>query len=81
MEETITYHTCSKCGEEKPLTSEYFAWRTDTNNFRKSCRECKNKTQRETYKKNPEKFNKYGREYYKKRKEEDPNYLTDTRKN
>ena len=47
MEQTITYHTCSKCGEEKPLTSEYFYKRNTKFGWRRQCRSCINLHHRE----------------------------------
>ena len=72
MEQEITYHTCSKCGEEKPLTEEYFTKRKDTNfGWRRECKKCRNK--RDTIKRNkPENKKKHlkrSRDYYWNNKE------------
>jgi hypothetical protein len=37
----VTKKTCSKCGEEKPLTIEFFKFRTDTNKYRNDCKLCR----------------------------------------
>jgi len=31
---------CEKCGEDKPLTNEFFAYRSDTEKYRSTCRIC-----------------------------------------
>jgi hypothetical protein len=59
MEQTITYHTCTKCGEEKRLTSEFFRKQNSSRGFRSDCLEC---------------LRKYARETQRRKREEDPNY-------
>ena len=80
MEQEIKHQTCSTCGEEKPLTKEHFAWRTDRNSFRKQCKECRNRRNRKNRAENREKYNKMCRDYYHKKKEENPNYRSEGRK-
>jgi len=84
MEETITYHTCSKCGEEKPLTSEYFySEKRKKNGFRSHCKICsisytKNRTeyQKKYRDKNADKLKLYHFNYHKNRLENDILYST-----
>ena len=59
MEETITYHTCIKCGEEKPLTSEYFCIRNTKFGFNKQCKSCQYKKSNEWVRNNIEKREKH----------------------
>jgi len=44
---------CSKCGEEKPMTTEYFLLRKDTRNFRNDCRLCRIEYHNSYYKNQP----------------------------
>jgi len=79
MEETITYHTCSKCGEKKPLTSEYFySDKRNKNGFRSHCKICcisygKNRTeyQKQYRDKNRDKLKEHHYNYHKNRLEND----------
>jgi len=65
MEETITYHTCSKCGEEKPLTIEYFYKRKDSpTGYRHDCKDCRKKQSLKNYYENPEKKREDSNNYY-----------------
>ena len=75
MEETITYHTCSKCGEEKPLTSEYFYKRNTKFGWNKECKICKSNKNKIYREKNPEYYKKYGKEYREKNKNEIRKYI------
>jgi len=62
MEEVKT-KVCTKCGEEKLLTTEYYEKRKDSKDgFRNQCRICR-KTLTKEYRK------KYNKEYWKKNKE------------
>lgn len=46
----MQYKTCTKCGEEKPLTSEYFyKAKSNTDGFHGSCKECMKKEGRERW--------------------------------
>ena len=57
---------CTKCGEWKPATAEYFNKdKTKKDGFIGSCKDCR----RECREKNKEKISKYWREYYEKNKE------------
>ena len=40
MIEDITYKVCSKCGEEKPMTTEYYTFRKESGKFRNECKDC-----------------------------------------
>ena len=42
---------CNKCNIEKPLNTQYFAFRNDSNKFRLTCKECVNK-RGQTYRNN-----------------------------
>ena len=55
---------CGKCGEEKPLTKEYFFLRDKKNNiFHKQCKVCMQKKQTEYYNKNKELYREYNKRY------------------
>ena len=74
MEQEITYKKCSKCGEKKPLTEEYFTKRKDTNfGWRRQCIICWKKQNRKSQKNwrvdNKETTNKIGKKSYYKRRE------------
>jgi len=57
---------CTKCGEIKPATAEYFNRdRTKKDGIRTQCRECR----REYYQKNKDRRLEYWREYYQKNKD------------
>ena len=46
----MQYKTCTKCGEEKTLTSEYFyKAKSNTDGFHGSCKECMKKAARERW--------------------------------
>lgn len=65
MENEITYHTCSKCGEEKPLTKKYFYKRKDSpTGYRYDCKECRKNQSSKNYYENPEKKIEYSNNYY-----------------
>ena len=59
---------CSKCGNEKEL-SEY-CFRKDTKNYRKDCKECRNKLRKTYYIENIEKQKEYHKEYRETHREE-----------
>lgn len=47
---SIPLKKCTTCGEEKPLTSEYFRWRTDWKpGWRLNCRACVGRRERERH--------------------------------
>lgn len=55
---------CTKCGEIKLLTNEFFQWRTDRDSWRTTCKSCI-KTQKQAYNKsNIEKQQKDKKRYY-----------------
>jgi len=69
-------HQCTKCGEIKPLTTEYFYQRKDTVfGYRKSCKVCDN-IQRNKYKRTPSN-NEYTRQWIKDNK----NHVNEYRRN
>ena len=51
---TIRTKICSgECGQEKPMTTEYFRFRNDTQNYNAQCKVCvskKDKAYKETHK-------------------------------
>lgn len=55
---------CSKCGETKPATSEYFAPIKKYNSLDSRCRECKYKIHRQWILDHPNKQMEYGRRAY-----------------
>ena len=56
---------CRVCGEEKPLTSEYFYSRKDNKDgFRNDCKECNKSITKKYYQNNTEKISKRHKEYY-----------------
>lgn len=59
---------CSRCGIEKNVNS--FEYRSDCNNYRNTCKECRNEQRREKYYLNHEEILSKKRERYK----EDPKY-------
>jgi len=71
MEETITYHTCTKCGEEKPITEEYFYTdKRNKNGFRSHCKICHKQEKKEHYKNNREFIKQKSSKYYHTNKDE-----------
>lgn len=79
--EEIIYKKCSKCGEEKPITNEYFSKsKKSRDGFKCNCKKCDkkyreiNKEQIKEYNKkynksNPEYYIQYRAKNYEKRKE------------
>ena len=67
---------CSKCGELKPCTSEYFhkhkggKW-----GYRANCKECKNKTNKQYYNENKEYLNEKHKQYNIEHKEKREEYM------
>lgn len=68
---------CEKCGEEKPLTNEFFAYRPDTEKYRNACRICIMKRNRE----NNEKLKLSNPELYEDRKKKSKITQKEWRKN
>jgi hypothetical protein len=67
MEQEITYKKCSKCGEEKPLTSEYFY--KQKNSLTSRCKLCINEDRKKSYKNKKLETRKKQKEYYYNNKE------------
>jgi hypothetical protein len=62
--------TCSKCGEEKPNTSEFFHKRKETKDgLRKDCKICAGKRVKKHREENRDKCLQYSRDYYKENKD------------
>lgn len=81
MEEEIKYHTCTKCGEEKPLTIEFFSKRRDTKfGWIKQCRLCKRDYDRQRRKEKSDHINKVSREYYHRICKNNPEFINKRRK-
>lgn len=57
----MQHRTCSKCGESKPETEEYFRKRGHPcrGGLRPDCRECSRQRDRQYYRDNPETFRQY----------------------
>lgn len=82
----ITYKSCNKCGESKPLSAEYFFKRTTSKDgFRSECKSCKsqqNKKYHQSHKverkirdsQNRELLNAKAREYRQENLEKSRNY-------
>lgn len=69
--------TCSKCKEEKPLTTEYFSTRKDSmDGFRGVCKDCRSEHGAKYYKENK----KYIAERRKKHREENKEYYKERNK-
>ncbi len=64
----MDYKICNKCGVEKTLDS--FEFRKDKNNYRSTCKECRNKQKREKYQLNKDFINQKRREKYNINKDE-----------
>jgi hypothetical protein len=64
---------CTKCGELKPATTEYFPFRTDVQQFRATCHACNSLKRREYYEEHKEETlaqsNRWKRENKERRKE------------
>jgi len=74
----ITTKVCRVCGEEKPLTKEYFTKRKDSKDgFRNDCKDCRNistkkwrkEYNKEYWKKNKEKLSQQNKEYHLKNRD------------
>lgn len=61
----MTTKTCSKCGEEKPATTEYFY--RHLNGLRPDCKMCKNKYSKQYYQANQEANREAKAEYDRQR--------------
>lgn len=64
---------CKKCGIEKPLSE--FELRSDTKQYRGSCKECRSKQHKEYYLEHRDEITEKGREYYLNNKEKKKEYL------
>lgn len=53
--DTIVTIRCTKCGEEKPATDQFFSFRESRNNFDSWCRSCLSRQNIEYLKSHPEK--------------------------
>ncbi len=61
--------TCARCGEEKPL-SEFHKNKKAKDGLQSFCKECRNKAERESYRKKEKRDrSEYLKEYYEKNKE------------
>jgi len=76
MIEDITYKVCSKCGEEKPMTTEYYTFRKESGKFRNECKDCMKNYHKKYYVENKELLDKKNIEYYNNNRE----YLLDKMK-
>lgn len=57
----MRYKTCTKCGTEKPATTEYFYANSNSKGgLRSECKKCKNKMDSARYKRKAEKAKKAG---------------------
>lgn len=62
---------CSKCGEEKPATTEYFGKRRDSKDgLRGQCKDCRREYNQGHFKQHSEEIKEYQKQYYKENKEE-----------
>lgn len=67
----IKYKKCIICGEEKPLTKQYFHSRKDSKDgFRNNCKECKSLKDRKTYLKNQEQVKERSKKYHHENRDE-----------
>ena len=67
---------CTKCGEEKPATSEFFGRRGAHLRLRAQCKVCRNAYKKRHYEKNREKYNALSKRW----REENPEYVVEYRK-
>lgn len=83
--ESISTRTCTKCGEAKPQTAEFYSpCKRSAGGLRRTCRACRNATYREWRRQNPDRVQAYkrtdrenngerirarGREYYWKNRD------------
>lgn len=66
MPHNHTTKRCSKCGEVKPRTTEYFAPRKDRKaKFQSWCRTCQKSHRQKRYHENPDKFREAAKAYQK----------------
>ena len=73
---------CTKCGELKPKTNEYFAFNNKSKGILKPrCKECNKGYAKERYENNKDKAREYGKEYRKNNKDKIKEYQEDWRKN
>ena len=75
MEETITYKKCSKCGEEKPFTYEFFVTeKRNKSGLGSACRVCRYAQNQSYQEKNPDIIKKVKRDWYDRNKDDDRYY-------
>lgn len=55
---------CTKCGEEKPATTEYFMAQKDRGVLRADCRECQRASARQWKQEHADEVRAYSRQYY-----------------
>lgn len=66
---------CSKCGEEKPATTEYFGKaKRNKDGLRGQCKDCMKEYRKQYYKKNKEEEKESHKQYYKENKEKIKEY-------
>jgi len=71
---------CSKCGEEKPLTKEYFYSRKESKDgFRSDCKVCNNKLRVDWRRKNKERDTNNNKEWREKNREHFEEYTKNWR--
>jgi 5-methylcytosine-specific restriction enzyme A len=67
----MDYKICSKCGESKPATEEFFYYRDKgAGTFRHVCKNCSKKRDTDYYKDNAGNLKKHWEEYYKRNPEQ-----------
>lgn len=60
------YKRCTKCGEIKPATLEFFYWRKDTNKYRSQCCQCEREKANHYYQSYPDKVRENVKRYRQK---------------
>lgn len=68
--DAIEVRKCTKCGEEKPATEEYFYARGEGNHLRKDCKICTKIRVKEWVAANPTKVNRNWRRHYATHRDE-----------
>lgn len=71
--DSIPEKQCTKCGEKKPATDQYFYTEWNHNKTKRkltaSCKGCLKKSSNKRYHDNPEKTKEYGKTYYQNNRE------------
>ena len=66
---------CSKCGEEKPSTTEYFGkMKSSKDGLRGQCKDCMKEYKKQYRKENKESIQQYEKQYYQENKEKRKEY-------